>query len=390
MTGRPALRVGDTVEVELGTFVPGGHCLARLDGRVLFVRHGLPGELVRASVVSVSSKAAFADVVDVIRASAERVEPCCPLVGRCGGCDLQHASRTEALTLKAGIIADTLRRQGGLDAEAITSLDIAVTALDDDGRHWRTSARWHRAPDGRPGFRGWRDHEVIPVPTCPMLAPQLDSAMATSAAPVSSARLGSDGRVGVDGEATLQVVGHRRWTLSGESFWQAHRHAPRALVSSVLEHGRPTLGEHWADLYAGAGLFSAFLGEAVGPTGSVIAVESSPSAVRDAQVALADLPHVRITASDAGRWMPPAALDGVVLDPPRTGATPELLAALASARPGRIVYVSCDPVTFARDVRLLAGEYRLARLDAFDAFPMTHHVETVATLLPIGRPDKVS
>lgn len=390
MTGRPSLRVGDTVELELGALVPGGHCLARRDGRVIFVRHGLPGESVRAAVVSVSSKAAFADVVEVHRASPDRVEPICPLVGRCGGCDLQHAERSAALVLKAGIIADTLRRQGGLDADAITALAIAVRPLDDDGRHWRTSARWHRDLDGRAGFRGWRDHEVIPVPTCPMLAPPLDAAMTASVAPVSSARLGADEHVGLDRSSTLQVVRDRRWTVSGSSFWQAHRHVPEALVAAVLEHGGPSEGERWADLYAGAGLFTAFIAERVGPTGSVIAVESAPSAVTDARAALADLPQVRIEESDAGRWRPPGALHGVVLDPPRTGATPELLAALASARPGRIVYVSCDPVTFARDVRVLAGRYRLARLDAFDAFPMTHHVETVATLLPIAGVDEVS
>jgi tRNA/tmRNA/rRNA uracil-C5-methylase (TrmA/RlmC/RlmD family) len=103
-----------------------------------------------------------------------------------------------------------------------------------------------------------------------------------------------------------------------------------------------------------------------------------------------DLPNVRILQGDAGRWTPPQGLDGIVLDPPRTGATPELIAAINTARPARIVYVACDPVTFARDVRLLAPAYRVARLDAFDAFPMTHHVETVATLLPTGTSDKVS
>lgn len=389
MPDRASLRVGGLVELELGPMVPGGHCLARHGGRIVLVRHGLPGEEVQARVKAISSKVAFADVIEVRQASAQRVAPVCALVGRCGGCDLQHADRAAQLVLKAQIITDALRRQGGLEPVAIEALGIRVRPLDADGTGWRTSVRWHRDEVGRAGFRGWREHEVIPVASCPMLAPGLDAAMASEEG--STARLGTDGAIGTLDRPTVQQVGDRRWTIAAESFWQSHRDAPEALVAAVLEHARPRAGERWVDLYAGAGLFSAFLAEAVGAGGSVTAVESAASSVADGEQALADLPQVAFVRGDAGRWVPDGPLDGVVLDPPRTGATPELLAALAAVRPSRIVYVACDPVTFARDVRTLAASgYRLTRLDALDAFPMTHHVESIATLLPIGDEDKVS
>ena len=382
------LRAGQELSLELGPFVPGGHCLARHDGRIVFIRHGLPGERVRARIVSASAKAVFGEVVSVEVPSPHRVEPICPLAGRCGGCDLQHADRAAQLVMKRTVITDALRRQGGLSPDEIDALDISVRPMDADGTGWRTSTRWHRDPDGRAGFRGWREHEVIPVDDCPVLAPGLPSAM--SSMPGQTARLGSDGVIGGDGEATSQTVLHRHWTIASSSFWQSHREAPEALVAAVLEQGAPRPGERWADLYAGAGLFSAFLAEAVGPTGGVVAVESAASSIADAERALADLPQVRIVRADAGAWQPDGPIDGVVLDPPRSGATPELLAALVASRPRVIVSVSCDPVTFARDVRTLAPAYRLHRLEAFDAFPMTHHVETVATLLPIASPDEVS
>lgn len=381
------LKVGDVHEVQLGSFVPGGHCMARVGARTIFVRHGLPGERVRAMLTSVSSKAVFADVTQVLEASGERVAPPCPFVGKCGGCDLQHASVTSQLALKATIIRDALRRQGGLDQAAIERLQVRVEPLEDTGLDWRTSVRWHRTPDGRAGFRGWRDREVIAVENCPVLAEPLHSVMEAASsdrAMGNVARVASDGSVALTGEPTTQQVLHRTWQIDSATFWQGHVFAPEVLVRAMLEHASATRGQSWADLYAGAGLFTAFLAEAVGPDGSVTAVESSPSAVQDAAEALHDLPLVRVLQGDAGRWQPPADLDGIVLDPPRTGATPELLAAILQARPKRIVYVACDPVTFARDVRLLAPGYRLARLDAFDAFPMTHHVETVATLLPIS------
>jgi tRNA/tmRNA/rRNA uracil-C5-methylase (TrmA/RlmC/RlmD family) len=173
----------------------------------------------------------------------------------------------------------------------------------------------------------------------------------------------------------------RTWRQGADEFWQVHADLPEALVEAVLDLGAPAPEEAWWDLYSGAGLFAAFLGEAVGPEGRVEAVESSAPAVRSARRALHDQPQVRLHLGDVASWVrgrkdSPA---GVVLDPPRAGAGPGIVEAIAATAAARILYVACDPVALGRDTaRLAACGYRLTALRAFDAFPMTHHFEVVA------------
>ena len=398
----------EIVEVVAGPLVHGGHCLAHEGGRTVLVRGALPGERVRARVVQVRKKLVFADVDEVVEASVERVVPPCPVAGVCGGCDLQHASVASQRTMKAGVIADALRRQGGLTAEEIDALGIEVSVIptgsgdgSGDGLGWRTRAHWHTDAEGRPGFYAARSHRVVPIGACPIAAPALSEQIGVRRrgdADVVGA-VGSDGTVAVlaDGRPagprrTVQQVHDRQWRIDIDGFWQAHIGAPSAYVDAVVELGEPRAGEHWWDLYAGAGLFSAFLGVAVGPAGAVSAVEGVATAVRDARRALHDLPQVRIVEADARAWVAEAAgdvpargvqdgavPDGVVVDPPRTGLGEQPAAALAAVGAPRIVYVACDPVAFARDARVLRVHgYALTVLRGFDAFPMTHHVELIA------------
>ena len=205
---------------------------------------------------------------------------------------------------------------------------------------------------------------------------------------------GDEGRASVVVDGVLkagkqrieQRVREREWRVDTGSFWQIHPKAAETLVGAVLELGRPAPGEHWWDLYSGVGLFSAFLAESVGVTGVVHAVESGSSAVRDARRSLHDLAQVTLHHADALRWLRAAdeRPDGIVLDPPRAGAGSDVVRAIAGARPRVVVYVACDPVALARDVALFASAgYRVAGIRAYDTFPMTHHVETVAALVPV-------
>ncbi len=174
--------------------------------------------------------------------------------------------------------------------------------------------------------------------------------------------------------------------MSGSGFWQVHPAAADTLVSAVLDGLEPRPGERVADLYSGVGLFSGALAARVGPTGHVVAVESDPVAVADAAVNLADLPQVALVADRVDRALEADAVGGrdlVVLDPPRTGARREVVAAVAALAPRAVAYVACDPAALARDIAFFAGEgYVLQSLRAFDLFPMTHHVECVAVLVP--------
>lgn len=389
---RQPMEVGDEAEVEIGPMAHGGHAIAHHAGRTLLVRHAIPGERVRIRITEVRSKIARADAIEVLTASRDRVEPPCPWAGpdRCGGCDFQHVGIERQRTLKAGIIEEALRRARVWDHP----VTVEPVPGDADGLHWRTRVRWTVDPSGRAGLLAHRSHRVVPVGDCLIAGDGIAARITSRSWPgeneIRSAE-GSDGSVGIwasgrhlegPSRVTEEVLG-RRWRLSAETFWQVHPGAAGALVQCVMELGQPRQGEHWWDLYAGAGLFSAFLGGAVGASGCIDAVEASGSAVRDARRSLHDLPQVRLHHSRVDEWLGGAGVDGVVLDPPRTGARPEVLARIAQAMPRVIVYVACDPIALARDLATLSDAgYRVRAVQGFDTFPMTHHVETVAALVP--------
>ena len=341
----------------------GGVCVGRAeDGRVVFVRGALPGETVRVAVTSSGSRFLRADVVEVLSASPDRVEAPCPWFLRCGGCDWQHAAPAAQLDLKTSVVRDQLSRLGGIGWEG------AVEAVEPRWG-WRTRSQW---ADGV-GFRAHRSHDVVPVDACLIALTPTPPGPADGVVEVMS--LG-------DARGARVRVRDRRFEVAPGGFWQVHVAAPTVLVDAVLAALQPRPGESCLDLFAGVGLFAAFLGEAVGPTGSVLAVEASPRACADAARNTDDLPWVRVrTASVTPSVLRPADL--VVLDPPRAGAGAEVCSALAASPARAIAYVSCDAATLARDLRvLLDGGWTLASLRAWDLYPQTEHVELLAHLTP--------
>jgi tRNA/tmRNA/rRNA uracil-C5-methylase (TrmA/RlmC/RlmD family) len=198
----------------------------------------------------------------------------------------------------------------------------------------------------------------------------------------------ADGEL-VEGRPRLREgVRGRELRVSATGFWQVHPAAAETLVDAVLTFGRPEPGQHCADLFSGVGLFSVFLAEAVGASGSVVSVESDGQAVKDARRNAHDLPQVQIVAADVDEVLAgtdPEHLELVVLDPPRAGAKADVVTRIAARTPDRVVYVACDPASLARDVATFAEHgYALTGLRAFDLFPMTQHVECVALLEPAG------
>ncbi|WP_031468711.1 class I SAM-dependent RNA methyltransferase [Sciscionella sediminilitoris] len=381
--------LGDRVEATIESVAHGGHFVARVDGRVCFVRHALPGERVLAEVTEDRGKSFFrADAVAVLEAAPDRVTPPCPLAGSCGGCDFQHVSLARQRELKAEVVAEQLARLGGVRRS------VEVEELP-GGPRWRTRVRYAVDPEGRPGFRAHRSHTVIPVEDCPItvsecvepvvgqrfsprgeVAVAVDSRAAvtvTETAPARSGRRGRSRRVSGDGIAE-QHVGGQVFRLAATDFWQVHPAAAATFSAAVTEYAAVGPADRVWDLYGGAGLFAAPLSAA---GAEVIVVESAGSAVEHGR---ACLPAVTFRHGDVERTIDRLpAPDVVVLDPPRNGAGERALRGIAAARPDRIVYVACDPAALGRDTALLAGHgYELRELRAFDAFPMTHHVECVA------------
>jgi tRNA/tmRNA/rRNA uracil-C5-methylase (TrmA/RlmC/RlmD family) len=405
---------GDLLELTVGEAVHGGWCVARpASGPVIFVRHALPGERVRAVITQTTSRLARADATEILDASADRVQPPCPHArpGGCGGCDWQHASLPAQRLLKAAVVRQQLRRIAGIDR------DVSVEPMpgDETGLGWRTRVKYAVGPGGTAGLRRHRSHDVLEVGDCPIAHPLVIAAAATrrtwpgaawvevAAAPGSGQRAVITDRqvpgAPIDADTVMsgrrvargtgylrQRAADRDWRVSASGFWQVHPRAADTLAAAVLGALNPRPGETALDLYCGAGLFAGVLAGAVGPSGVVIGIESDAAAVRDARHNLRDTPWARVHRGDAAAVLQRNGLSGAslaVLDPPRTGLARALINLLSAStgRIRRIAYVSCDPATLARDLALFTvSGWRLDALRAFDAFPMTHHVECVATL----------
>ncbi|GAA1986966.1 TRAM domain-containing protein [Isoptericola halotolerans] len=412
--------VGLELVLEVGPVAHGGHCVARHEGRVVFVRHTLPGETVRARVTEGGKKFWRADAVEVLESSADRVEPAWPAAGPggAGGGELSHVSLPAQRRWKAAVVAEQLQRLAGLE------LDVTVEAAPgDDENHglgYRTRVELVTDGGGRAGMRRFRSHDVVTLDAMPLGTPEV-AALAESESvfthrwrPGQRIELvapagGETPMVLVDGtpwrrgrpdfrpnarrsvSETVTVGGtEHRYRVAADGFWQVHREAPAVLAGAVLDAVGDVTGRTVLDLYSGAGLFTLPLAAAVGEQGRVVAVEGDEQAVKDARRNVHGLDQVDLrlgavdrvlagSAGDAQGDVGPA--DVVVLDPPRAGAGRTVVDAIAGRAPGRIVYVACDPAALARDIGLLAGHgYGLTSLRAFDLFPHTHHVECVAVL----------
>ncbi|URM89315.1 class I SAM-dependent RNA methyltransferase [Streptomyces sp. MRC013] len=431
--------VGEEYEVEVGPVAHGGHCIARTgEGRVLFVRHALPGERVVARVTEGDETSRFlrADAVTVLDASKDRIEAPCPYArpGRCGGCDWQHAKPGAQRRLKGEVVAEQLRRLAGLTPEEAGWDGTVVPAEGDklpagEVPRWRTRVQYAVDASGRAGLRRHRSHEVEPIDHCLIAAegvselgvekrrwPGMASVEAIAATgsqdrqvvltprpgarlplveldkPVSVLRVEEkDGGVHrVHGRPFVRErADDRTYRVGNGGFWQVHPKAADTLVRAVMQGLLPRKGDTALDLYCGAGLFAGALADRVGDKGAVLGIESGKRAVEDARHNLQGFDRVRIEQGKVDQVLPRTGItevDLVVLDPPRAGAGKQVVRHLAALGARRIAYVACDPAALARDLAYFreAG-YRPRTLRAFDLFPMTHHVECVAVLEPAGR-----
>jgi tRNA/tmRNA/rRNA uracil-C5-methylase (TrmA/RlmC/RlmD family) len=375
------------------------------DGRVIFVRYSLPGELVDVDIMETTANFYRGDAVKIIEASPQRVAAPCSYAhpGGCGGCDLQHASADAQRSWKTGLVEEHLKRIAGVE------LSVAITPTNSKPEGSRTRLRCGVDEHGQLGLRQARSHNLVAINSCWISNNIFTPAFGTSwdgAEEVELRAIGNGEPFAVVKRETVRGTMYEVCSLLGEplepsthsrvdvhghvfsvgprSFWQSHREAPDLLLSTVLNFTDAQPGDHVTDLFSGVGLFSVPLAKAVGPGGRVTAVESSPYAVRDARENGDGLRHLKVR-----EWsVSPRAIndsvgegDVVVLDPPRNGMAKGVAEALIRRAPRRVVYVSCDAATFARDLKhMLAGGFELRELRVIDLFPMTEHLELVALL----------
>ena len=395
-----------TDELTLATGPPanGGSCVARHEGRVVFVRYALPGERVRVRVVADHGSYWHADVVEVLEASPDRIDPLCPIAGvdGAGCCDLAFVAPEAARRLKGAVVANQLAKLGGYhwcdEADA-----FAEPVGTGEPTGWRTRVRLDTSGDGRAGFHRYHSAELVTDLRCGQLPEAALDGLSEGGWPTGAhlhvalddddARhvVQSGPRVGrrtatrvVEGsyEAT-QRVNERVWRVPVTAFWQAHRDAARVYSGLVGEWAQLGDGMVAWDLYGGAGIFAAVLGEAVGDAGQVLTVDTSRGASRSARAALADLSSVSVVTDSVRRAISAQSrrADVAVLDPPRSGAGREVIDLLAATAVPRIVHIGCEAASFARDIGLyLAHGYQVEKMRVFDSFPLTHHIESVAVL----------
>ncbi|MFD3774662.1 class I SAM-dependent RNA methyltransferase [Streptomyces sp. NPDC058612] len=431
--------VGEEYEVEVGPVAHGGHCIARTaEGRVLFVRHTLPGEKVVAKVTEGDADSRFlrADAITVLEPSKDRTPAPCPYAGpgKCGGCDWQHAKPGAQRRLKGEVVAEQLLRLAGLTPEQ-AGWDGTVMPAEGDKLpagevpQWRTRVQFAIDEDGNAGLRKHRSHDIELIDHCMIAAPgvselgvekqdwpQMASVEAIAASgssdrqvvltprpggrlplveldkPVSVLRVEEkDGGVHrVHGRPFVRErADGRTYRVGMGGFWQVHPQAADTLIKAVMQGLMPRKGEMALDLYCGVGIFAGALAERLGETGAVLGIESTKRAVEDARHNLEDFPRVRIEQGKVEQILPKTGItecDLVVLDPPRAGAGKQTVRHIAGLSARRIAYVACDPAALARDLGYFKENgYRLRTLRVFDLFPMTHHVECVAILEPVAK-----
>ncbi|WP_193106438.1 class I SAM-dependent RNA methyltransferase [Brachybacterium sp. FME24] len=420
---------GRLLTLTVGPPAAGGTFVARHEGRVVFVRGTAPGETVTARLLDdpvEHANARFwrAEAIDVLEAGVDRVPTVWEesAVDGVGGAEWAHIALPAQRRIASEVLQELLRR-AGVTSYPIEQVQVEPAPHDVDGLGSRTRVRFAVDEDGRVGMRGWRSHEVRDVGENPLAAPVIRElrvgewtapegteaidVVAPSAGPASVVLVGRDldpasvvipdawgdadvavrtgrGLVPLRGDGMVRErVGERLFAVSATGFWQGHRRAAELLTEVVESTLRaPRGGSAW-DLYGGVGLFAATAAEQVGPDGSVTSVEGNRRASQLAAENLEDLPQVATATADVTDWVRArrGGVDVVVLDPPRNGAGADLIALLAKAVRQRIVYVSCEPSTLARD--LAAAEragWKVVDLRAFDLFPHTHHLESVTVL----------
>lgn len=369
---------------------------------MIFVRHALPGEVVRAEVTSERGSYWHADAIEVIEASPDRVDSLCAIAGAQGSgcCDLAFVDPAAARRLKGEVVANQLARLGGYEAGDLEAAEVGTVGATG----WRTRVRLEVGADGRAGFHRYHSDQLVTDLSCAQVPAGMldDLPLQPPGAHVhvvlddagnrhvvrSGPRGGKKSKSGmtevVSGEyEAVQRVGDREWRVPVTAFWQSHRDAAATYSALVAEWAELSAGQTAWDLYGGAGVFAAALAGSVGESGKVLTVDTSRGSARAARAALGDLGCVEVLTDSVRRALGTqrVAADVAVLDPPRTGAGHEVIDQLAAAGVPRIIHIGCEAASFARDIGLYRGRgYEVANLRVFDSFPLTHHVECVALL----------
>jgi len=389
------VNAGDILTLNIEKVAHGGLCVARHDGVVIFVRHALPDEIVEAKLISLApgKRSWFAQTISVKKASEKRITPKCEFfkADGCGGCDWQHADSQYQRELKLEVLVEQLERFGQVaNAKQISS----INAVEPSQSNWRTRIRVVANDEGKWGFRKTRSHEVQVVDKCLIADNSINDVLKTLPAgnphdeilivkskeetivyPVEK-------RAPSAPNSTQEVDGHD-FAVAGDGFWQVHPGAASVLSRQIKESVKGLKVESFADLYAGVGVLAHSLLQEF-PTANAIVVEADRSAAQNAKENLKSFKNVQVSSERVDKWVRGVKnkFDVVILDPPRSGAGQTVMQQICRQTLQKIIYIACDPAALARDILIAKKNgWELETVVAFDLFPQTHHIESVAVLV---------
>lgn len=388
-------KFGKTLDVTIEKIVPNGFGLAFADNLTVFVSLAAAGDKLRVKINQVKGKTAFAEIVEIIEPSTERIKPPCVYFGRCGGCDFQQLNYEAQLRAKVGIIKDCLTRIGKISYEK--EIEI-IPSPKEFG--YRSRAQWRADTRSKKlGYFKRNSREIIDVETCPILSEELQKILTdlrreiewesfwSEKVEIEAANAGE--KVSVYSSEIVEpteeisfLLGENRYFYDAQSFFQGNSSLIESLVEAALSGAK---GKFALDLYCGVGLFTLPLARRFE---KVIGVEASEKAIEFARknIEHARLENAEVFAESVSEWIAGnpenlTEVDFVLLDPPRSGTEKETIENILKIKPKEISYVSCEPSTLARDLRILCeNTYKIESITAVDLFPQTHHVETVVHL----------
>ena len=386
-----SLKVGDRVELEIGPIANGGHFVARHEGQVVFVRHAIEGERALVEITSANAKLARGEAIEILKDSPARVVPKCEFagVGKCGGCDFQHIEMDKQIIFKEQVVRELFTRIAKME------IDFRIQQVEPlDGFNWRTRVDFAVSQSGKLGFYSTRTNSIIEISHCPALVEPInkldvfkrqwrgEDRVEVAATNTGQINVSRGGRT-IEGQSQLiEKVGESEFEVSPASFWQGHIAAPSVLTQKVKELIEIKSEDHLIDLYGGAGLFAKTLIESGIPLGKVHLIESNEKAAGDS--ARAFKKYGKLVSVHMGRVEQRLSqikkADVVVADPPRSGMGESVIKELVKLAPRKIIYVSCDPASLARDAAtLVSNGYKLGHILGYDLFPHTQHIECVAS-----------
>ncbi len=373
--------IKNEIQVTIEKLIPGGDGLARLDGQAVFIPGVLPGERVKAVVVEQKKGWMKTGVPEILEASPDRQTPFCPLFDECGGCSWQHIAYDVQLESKASFSREALIRQGGFSDDEIPDFRI----ISSPPESYRSRIRPTILSDGKAGFHSTGSNRIVPVPFCPVATPGVNRFLSTppdelknGANPVVFGDNRDFWTAGINPEARV-VIKSKAFTFPPEAFFQSNMYPLADLIDFALNDAESTGNSCAMDLYGGVGLFGAFLADRFE---AVVGVD------RDKRTRKYWKQHVGksgtfhpVSLEDYTRRKIEPKPDFIIVDPPRTGLSPSIRKVLSRLKVPQISYVSCNPVTQARDIKeLRSAGYKLTDYGVFDLSPQTAHVETVARL----------